>query len=86
MNVPVEPSRILIGDTIEQMGTLPEKCVQCCVTSPPYWGLRDYGVDGQIGLESTPEEFVAKMVDVGRAGFCTTPQSQVGHAALVWPQ
>lgn len=62
-----EPSQILIGDTIEQMGTLPEKCVQCCVTSPPYWGLRDYGVDGQIGLESTPEEFVAKMVDVGRA-------------------
>lgn len=62
-----EPSRILIGDTIEQMGTLPEKCVQCCVTSPPYWGLRDYGVDGQIGLESTPDEFVQKMVDVGRA-------------------
>jgi len=62
-----EPSRILIGDTIEQMGTLPEKCVQCCVTSPPYWGLRDYGVDGQIGLEETPEEFVAKMVEVGRA-------------------
>lgn len=62
-----EPSQILIGDTIEQMGTLPEKCVQCCVTSPPYWGLRDYGVDGQIGLESTPDEFVEKMVDVGRA-------------------
>jgi len=63
----MRPSRILIGDTIEQMGTLPEKCVQCCVTSPPYWGLRDYGVDGQIGLEETPEEFVAKMVEVGRA-------------------
>lgn len=63
----IEPVRILIGDTIEQMGTLPEKCVQCCVTSPPYWGLRDYGVDGQIGLESTPDEFVQKMVEVGRA-------------------
>ena len=63
----IEPVRILIGDTIEQMGTLPEKCVQCCVTSPPYWGLRDYGVDGQIGLESTPDDFVQKMVEVGRA-------------------
>lgn len=40
--------------------------VQCCVTSPPYFGLRDYGHDGQIGLESTPELFVAKMVDVFR--------------------
>ena len=118
----MEPSRILIGDTIEMMGTLPEKCVQCCVTSPPYWGLRDYGtakweggdgacdhvdarrgktstyktsdekraeaaaalfgtqyrdkcgkcgavrIDKQIGLEETPEQFVAKMVEkqVGR--------------------
>lgn len=40
---------------------------QTCVTSPPYFGLRDYGVDGQIGLESTPEEYVAKMVEVFRA-------------------
>jgi len=41
--------------------------VHCCVTSPPYWNLRDYGVAGQIGLERTPEEFVAAMVDVFRA-------------------
>jgi DNA modification methylase len=40
--------------------------VQMCVTSPPYWGLRDYGVAGQLGLESTPEEYVANMVDVFR--------------------
>ena len=40
--------------------------VQCCVTSPPYWGLRDYGVEGQLGLESTPELYVAKMVEVFR--------------------
>lgn len=40
--------------------------VQCCVTSPPYWGLRDYGVEGQLGLEKTPEEYVAKMVAVFR--------------------
>jgi len=40
--------------------------VNCCVTSPPYWGLRDYGVFGQLGLERTPEEYVATMVEVFR--------------------
>jgi DNA modification methylase len=43
---------------------MPDESVQCCVTSPPYWGLRDYNVDGQLGLEKTPEEYVAKMVAV----------------------
>lgn len=43
-----------------------DESVQCCVTSPPYWGLRDYGVEGQLGLEKTPEEYVAKMVEVFR--------------------
>lgn len=43
--------RILVGDCRAQLATLPEECVQTVVTSPPYWGLRDYGVDGQIGLE-----------------------------------
>ena len=57
---------ILIGDCREQMRTLPEKSVHCCVTSPPYFGLRDYGHDGQIGLEPTPDEFVAAMVSVFR--------------------
>jgi len=57
---------ILTGDCIEQMKTLPNESVHCCVTSPPYWGLRDYGVAGQIGLEPTPETYVAKMVDVFR--------------------
>ena len=46
------------------MKTLPDKSVNCCVTSPPYFGLRDYGNDGQIGLEETPEAFVQKMVEV----------------------
>ena len=45
---------------------LADGSVQCCVTSPPYWGLRDYGVTGQLGLEATPDEFVAKMVSVFR--------------------
>ena len=57
---------IIIGDCLEVMKTLPEKSVQTCVTSPPYWGLRDYGVDGQLGLEKTPDEYVAKMVAVFR--------------------
>jgi DNA modification methylase len=55
---------ILTGDCVEQMRTLKDESVQCCVTSPPYWGLRDYGVDGQLGLEKTPEQFVAAMVEV----------------------
>ena len=58
--------RILTGDCIEQMRTLPDASVQCCVTSPPYWGLRDYGHAGQIGLEETPEAYVARMVEVFR--------------------
>ena len=56
--------QILIGDCIESMRSLPDKSVQCCVTSPPDYGLRDYGVDGQIGLEETPAEFISKLVAV----------------------
>lgn len=59
-----EPVKILIGDVRDGLRSLPAGSVQCCVTSPPYWGLRDYGVDGQIGLEPTPEAFVATMVEV----------------------
>jgi DNA modification methylase len=58
--------QILVGDVIESLRSLPEKSVQCVVTSPPYWNLRDYGVPGQIGLEPTPEEHVEKMVEVFR--------------------
>lgn len=55
-----------VGDVREVLRRLPAESVHCCVTSPPYWGLRDYGVDGQLGLEKTPEEFVANMVEVFR--------------------
>jgi DNA modification methylase len=58
--------RIIAGDCIEGMRTLPDASVHCCVTSPPYWGLRNYGHDGQIGLESTPDAYVARMVEVFR--------------------
>ena len=57
---------LLQGDCLDVLRTLPDKSVHCCVTSPPYFGLRDYGVDGQIGLEQTPDEYVAKLVDVFR--------------------
>lgn len=53
-----------LGDCLDILKTLPDGMAQCCVTSPPYFGLRDYGVTGQIGLEKTPEEYVAKMVGV----------------------
>lgn len=54
------------GDCREVMRTLPAQSVHTCISSPPYFGLRDYGVDGQIGLEQTPAEFVAELVSVFR--------------------
>lgn len=57
---------LYLGDCIETMRRLPAGSVQTCVTSPPYFGLRDYGHDGQIGLEPTPDEFVAALVEVFR--------------------
>jgi DNA modification methylase len=58
--------RILQGDCRDVLKTLPDESVHCVVTSPPYWGLRDYGVSGQLGLESTQQEYVEKMVAVFR--------------------
>jgi DNA modification methylase len=58
--------RILVGDCRETLRTLADCSVQTCVTSPPYFGLRDYGCGGQIGLEQTPEAFVAELVAVFR--------------------
>jgi DNA modification methylase len=55
---------ILQGDALEKLRELPDESVQCCVTSPPYWGLRDYGVNSQVGLEKTPEEYVRSIVAV----------------------
>lgn len=58
--------KILTGDCREILRSLPAESVQCVVTSPPYWGLRDYGVDGQLGMERTYQEHIAVMVDVFR--------------------
>ena len=57
---------ILVGDCVKMMKYLPDGRVNCCVTSPPYFGLRDYGHEGQIGLEETPEQYVARLVEVFR--------------------
>ncbi len=57
---------IITGNCIEILPTLDAESVQCCVTSPPYYGLRDYGCAGQIGLEPTPEAYVEKLVRVFR--------------------
>jgi DNA modification methylase len=57
---------ILQGNCVETLKQLPDGSVQCVVTSPPYYGLRDYGAEGQIGLEETPEAYVEKLVQVFR--------------------
>lgn len=68
MSVAFETSHVLVhqGDVRACLAELADDSVDCVVTSPPYWGLRDYDVDGQIGLERTPPEFVAVMVEVFR--------------------
>ena len=58
--------KILVGDCREILRTLRAESVHCCVTSPPYFGLRDYGHAGQIGLEPTPDDFVSALVEVFR--------------------
>lgn len=52
------------GDCLAGLKELPDNSIDCCVTSPPYYGLRDYGHDGQIGMEDTPEKYVARLVEV----------------------
>jgi DNA modification methylase len=59
-------TNILVGDCRQILATLPEQSIQCVVTSPPYWGQRDYGVDGMIGLEADVQTWLAVMVDVFR--------------------
>ena len=55
-----------VGDVRDELPTLADESIDCVVTSPPYWGLRDYGAPGQLGLEATPAEYVARMVAVFR--------------------
>lgn len=57
-------NKIICGDALTVLRTLPDKYCRCCVTSPPYFNLRDYGVPGQIGLEPTMQEYIARLVEV----------------------
>lgn len=62
----MEVNKILCGDALEVIKTLPDESVNCVVTSPPYYGLRNYGVDGQIGLEPTVNDYILRLIDVFR--------------------
>jgi DNA modification methylase len=62
----MEINKIYCMDNREGLKMLDDNSIDCCVTSPPYWNLRDYGIEGQIGLEQTPEEYVEQMVNVFR--------------------
>lgn len=55
-----------VGDVLAGLALVPDNSVHCCATSPPYWGLRDYGAEGQIGSETTPELFVERLTGVFR--------------------
>ena len=57
---------IIEGDCIEKLKELPEKSINTCVTSPPYYALRNYQMDGQVGVEETPDDYVQKIVQVFR--------------------
>lgn len=60
----MEINRIINGDSLAVLKTLPSESVNCCVTSPPYWALRDYGVEGQLGLEPSFHEYINKLCNI----------------------
>lgn len=60
----IQLDTIYTGDSLEVLKTLPDESVHCCVTSPPYYALRDYGVEGQIGRETTPKEYISRLTEV----------------------
>lgn len=60
----MEINKIYTGDCLDVLKTFDDNSIDCCITSPPYWGLRDYGHDGQIGMEETPDVFVENLVSV----------------------
>lgn len=63
---PSEPVQIVSGDVREKLAQLPDETVNCCITSPPYWGMRDYGYSGQIGAEETIDEYISNLVSCFR--------------------
>ena len=59
-------TRIITGDSMHVLKTMEDESINCVIPSPPYYGLRDYGIDGQMGLEETPEEYIQSMVELFR--------------------
>lgn len=60
----MELNKIYHGNCLDVLKTFEDESINCCITSPPYYGLRNYGVDGQIGNEDTPEEYISKLVEI----------------------
>lgn len=60
----MDTNKIYQGDSSEVLKTLPDESINCVMTSPPYWALRDYGIDGQLGLESTFDEYINKLCNI----------------------
>jgi len=67
--------KILTGDARIELNKLEASTVQCCITSPPYWGLRDYGIDGQIGAEMELPDYISQLVEEFEEFFATTAPS-----------
>lgn len=61
-----DKSQIIVGDALNVLRKIPDNYIDCCVISPPYYGLRDYGVEGQLDLEENPQEYINKMVEIFR--------------------
>ena len=57
-------NQILEGDSFTKLKELPNESIDCIITSPPYWALRDYKVDGQIGVEKTIDEYITNLINV----------------------
>lgn len=60
----LELNKIYQGDTLDVLKTFPNECIDMCITSPPYWNMRDYGVEGQLGLENTTQDFIDSLFNV----------------------
>ena len=60
----MEVNKIICGDALEVLKTLPDNSISCCISSPPYWALRNYDVEGQLGLEPTFEEYLDKLLNI----------------------
>lgn len=61
-----EKSQIVTGDALSVLRRISDNYIDCCVTSPPYFGLRDYGIEGQIGLEESPQKYIDRLVEMFR--------------------